>query len=193
MWLKKKKQASCGQRLICANYCPKYNLAGKTNTTFKKFITFSHDANREIKYRQRNGRLQCLNNRDRLRQAFRFRQEKRSLSRRQLPRQAVANQRTRPRKLHRSDTFEQRGSLTRFCCRRKQKRRRRKGRRRGGGGDKRRRESKEVFLSLKGAIHSLPRQHVQIKVSKQLPKSDLNWALGALIVQFSESFHPRLL
>ena len=59
MWFqKKKKQATCCQWLIYANYCPKYNLAGKSNTTFKKFITFSHDVNREIKHRQRNGRLQ---------------------------------------------------------------------------------------------------------------------------------------
>ena len=58
MWFfkkKKKKQASCGQWLIYANYCPQ--LAGKSNTIFKKFITFSQDVNREIKHRQRNGRL----------------------------------------------------------------------------------------------------------------------------------------
>ena len=68
--------------------------------------------------------------------------------------------------------------------------RRRRGGEGGGGRDKRKRESKEVFFSLKGAISSLQRKHVQIKVSKQLPKSDLNWALVALIVWFSESFHP---
>ena len=46
---------------LVVNLCkllPKYNLAGKSNTMFKKFITFSHDVNKEIKHRQRNERLQ---------------------------------------------------------------------------------------------------------------------------------------
>ena len=39
-----------------------------------------------------------------------------------------------------------------------------------------------TLFSLKDAIHSLPRQHVQIKVFKQLPRSDFNRHLVALIV-----------
>ena len=37
---------------------PNITWQGKSNTIFKKFMTFSHDVNREIKHRQRNGRLQ---------------------------------------------------------------------------------------------------------------------------------------
>ena len=36
---------------------PKITWQGKSNTSFKKFITFSHYVNRVIKHRQRNGRL----------------------------------------------------------------------------------------------------------------------------------------
>ena len=32
------KQASCGWRLIYANYYPRYNLAGKSNSTFSSKI-----------------------------------------------------------------------------------------------------------------------------------------------------------
>ena len=39
---------------------PNITWQGKSNTLFEKFITFSHDVNRGIKHRQRNGRLERL-------------------------------------------------------------------------------------------------------------------------------------